>query len=690
MQTDFDSQLELTFRKKSTWTPAPGADACLDGFIHSITEQLMNSKNRPSCEQNLTKTEREALYNLENNKNIVIKKADKGSAIVVNNSKDYIKMVETHLTNDKFYCQTRTDLTEHHQSCVDKKITQMRDKGEISEKLEEGLRNPNPKTAQLYVLPKVHKNKVNGLYPSRPIISGNGNATEKISHFIDKHLNPLVPKARSYIKDTTDFINKIENITDLPDLFYLVTLDVTSLYTNIPNFEGVVSVARCLAKHRPKYNVSNSSILELLRLVLKCNNFDFNGQHYLQIGGTAMGTRVAPSYANIFMTNLEENLLEKAAHKPHTYKRFIDDIFLIWIYSLKSLEEFIDYLNNAHTTIKFTSEISEDSISFLDTTVYRITGTNKLGVRLFTKDTDTHAYLTYTSSHPINNKQSGPYGQFLRLKRNCTEVKDFVKNAADTKQHYLRRGYPEKIIDKHLEKAHQQDRTQLLHHDKPVKDRFRVPFVTTYNPRNPNFKKIILENWHILKGSSICKEIFTETPIFAYRRNRNIADRLMHSKFTTANQHGKQGRALAFTQTTCSRNNCKYCTKLCTNTSFTSSRTAKTYPKKTEYDCETRNIIYLITCTLCKKQYVGQSKRPCRNRMYEHFRYITKNLDEPTGRHFNLPNHDNTHVKFEIIEVLKKDPDDPRSQKLRNSLEHFWIMQLRTQKPYGINLLLSG
>ncbi len=76
----------------------------------------------------------------------------------------------------------------------------------------------------MYVLPKIHKQQVNGVYPSRPIISGIGNATEKISHFVDEHLKPLVPLIDSYVRDTTDFISKIENISDLPDRFFLVTL----------------------------------------------------------------------------------------------------------------------------------------------------------------------------------------------------------------------------------------------------------------------------------------------------------------------------------------------------------------------------------------------------------------------------------------------------------------------------------
>ena len=123
-------------------------------------------------------------------------------------------------------------------------------------------------------------------------MSGNNSPTEKISSFVDEHIKPFVPLIPSYIKDTTDFINKIQGISDLPDFFFMVTMDVTSLYTNIPNHKGLRAVARTLARHTPRYKISNQSILALLKLVLHCNNFTFNVIHYLQTGGTSMGTKV--------------------------------------------------------------------------------------------------------------------------------------------------------------------------------------------------------------------------------------------------------------------------------------------------------------------------------------------------------------------------------------------------------------
>jgi hypothetical protein len=65
-------------------------------------------------------------------------------------------------------------------------------------------------------------------------------------------------------------------------------------------------------------------------MVLEKNNFTFNGDHYLQINGTAMGTKMAPSYANIFMGKLEKQLLESSIERPLSWYRFIDDVDMKW------------------------------------------------------------------------------------------------------------------------------------------------------------------------------------------------------------------------------------------------------------------------------------------------------------------------------------------------------------------------
>ena len=109
-----------------------------------------------------------------------------------------------------------------------------------------------------------------------------------------------MPQTKSYVRDTQHFISRLLEMGKKPDGALLVILDVSSLYTNIPNHKGLIAVASHLRKYRTKDPIT-PYILELLKLVLQSMNFTFNDDHYLQVGGTAMGTGVAPNYANLFM-----------------------------------------------------------------------------------------------------------------------------------------------------------------------------------------------------------------------------------------------------------------------------------------------------------------------------------------------------------------------------------------------------
>ena len=140
------------------------------------------------------------------------------------------------------------------------------------------------------MLPKIHKKGV----PGRPICSSINHPTSRISKLVDEHIKECVPKTKSYIRDKQDFILKIKQLGSIPEGALLCTLDVSSLYTNIPNHEGILAVAEQLRRD-PTKNPIAKFILDLLTLVLHNMNFEFNGEHYLQIGGTAMGTALAPN-----------------------------------------------------------------------------------------------------------------------------------------------------------------------------------------------------------------------------------------------------------------------------------------------------------------------------------------------------------------------------------------------------------
>ena len=145
------------------------------------------------------------------------------------------------------------------------------------------------------------------------------------------------------------------------------------------------------------------------------NNFTFNHQHLLQIHSTAMGTRMAPSYANLFMGKLEQHAIENAPFKPFVWWRFIDVIFMVWTKGEDNLKTFLNYMNSIHPTIKFTGEYSNSSnqaLPFLDVKVHL--SNNQIQTDLYTKPTDKHQYLLKTSCHPTHTKRTIPFSLALR------------------------------------------------------------------------------------------------------------------------------------------------------------------------------------------------------------------------------------------------------------------------------------
>ena len=141
---------------------------------------------------------------------------------------------------------------------------------------------------------------------------------------------------------------------------------------------------------------------------------------------------MAPSYANIFMGKLEADLLEQSPVKPHTWRRFIDDIFMIWTEGEERLKTFMEYMNSFHDTIKFTFEWSYTRVRFLDVSV--MLDNRVISTDLYSKPTDKHQYLFHTSCHPNSCKKGIPFGQALRLRRICSSDAFFEKRAGGTVQ----------------------------------------------------------------------------------------------------------------------------------------------------------------------------------------------------------------------------------------------------------------
>ena len=406
------------------------------------------------------------------------------------NKVDYIKEAMRQLTNTTHYEELPNNILNQITKEINNFIELIHKHGHITKEDKEALTTHYPRLPCLYLLPKIHKTEV----PGRPIVSATQGPTDYISAFIDFHIKPLVKSIPSYIRDTTDFLNKINSISIGLDDF-LVTMDVSSLYTNIPHHDGIAAIREALNK-RIDQTPHTWILLRLVHFVLNKNFFEFNGKFYLQKMGTAMGTKMAPNYANLFMQSIEEKLLNSSHLKPKAWYRFIDDIWFVWPHSEADLLKFIGLANNLHPTIKFTYEYSLTEISFLDVLVKK-TG-NGIVTTLYTKPTDAHLYLNYHSCHPVTQKKSIPYSQALRIRRICSNLQEYDIHSQRLIQYLAARGYPLKITKQAVARARILDRTTLL---QPI-DRSSVSnsltIITTHHPHNPLNSSNIKKHWEIL------------------------------------------------------------------------------------------------------------------------------------------------------------------------------------------------
>ena len=419
-RSNANSQYGPSFYVKSGWNP-PRADPILQSYLSLLESEVISVTPEGRNFSNLSIGERQALYDLKSDKTIVIKEADKGSAVVVWDREDYCAEAYRQLNDSSVYEELDSSPISQLGAEVSNVVSEIQVcEQALSDKEAEYLQVRGSKLGRFYLLPKMHKGFSDVV--GRPVISDCGTATEHISEYLDFHLNPLVSKIKSFVKDTSHFLSLLAQLGEIPDNALLCTADVVGLYPNIPHNEELEAMHKALDT-RQNPSVSTESIVSLGKLVLNNNFFEFDGRVYKQKLGIAIGTKFAPAYSSFFMSNLEEELLSRCEVRSWVWYRYIDDVFFIWTHDEEKLSSFVEYMNSYHRTIKFTTEISKDSVSYLDVLVSRNGGV--LETDLYCKSTDTHQYLQKGSCHPWHVKKTIPYGQALRIRRICSDEKKF-------------------------------------------------------------------------------------------------------------------------------------------------------------------------------------------------------------------------------------------------------------------------
>ena len=196
-------------------------------------------------------------------------------------------------------------------------------------------------------------------------------------------------------------------------------------------------------------------------------------KNYVQIHGTATGTKMAVAFANIFMAKVTR----------------------------EEITQFIEQANKQHQTIKSTAEVFKTETNFLDTTVYKGEGFRNesvLDVRTHFKPTETFQCTHFSTCHPPGVKRGFIKGEALRLLRTNSSKKLFEDGVTNFKTHLLERGYPENFIQTTLSEVTFEDRNRALRQKQKQNKKIFLPFVTQYHPAVPNLKPILMSSWHFI------------------------------------------------------------------------------------------------------------------------------------------------------------------------------------------------
>lgn len=401
---------------------------------------------------NLTFEEREALENLARNDSIVISKADKGNAVVIQNVDEYRRKVSEILNVSGKFKKLRSDPTYDREKYIYGHLSYIwRDRHLDPEVLKRVL-PCGSRAGVMYGLPKIHKSGV----PIRPIISAVNTYNYNLAKYLDEILKPLIKDNKMMLIDTFDFVNKVSKLDHEKDK-YLVSFDVESLFTNIPTTETIELILDLAFKNEKKngkilfHGLRRNDLKKFLVICTQQSHFQFNGEFYDQIDGVAMGSPLGPLFANVFMTNFEKKHADKLRELGvNSWHRYVDDIFAT-LEERERADVVLRYLNQQHPNIRFTIEHEVDGkLPFLDTTVHR--SSSSFFTTLYRKKTFTGVYLNWTSLTSKRYKIGLIYCLLDRIWKIYSDDGKRDDEIRTLRQILAKNDYPDHVVEREINK----------------------------------------------------------------------------------------------------------------------------------------------------------------------------------------------------------------------------------------------
>lgn len=494
---------------------------------------------------------------VKNNPHIIFTRADKGNTVVCMNKDDYVRRMEDNLADINTYSVlTRSPI---NKLLTDLKSMLMRWKhlNLITTSTYRYLNCSNAILPFAYGLPKLHKQG----FPLRIIVSSINSPLHKIAAYLHNIISGSFPNSAKEIHSSYDLVNEVTKI-EVPVDYALISLDVISLFTNIPLELALEGLERRWDIIKINTKLTKEEFFNAIKLVLHSTYFQFNNKIYKQTFGTPMGSPLSPIIADLVMKDLETVSIQKLTFTPTFYYRYVDDIALAAPES--DLTTLVEVFNSYHPRLQFTIELGGHSLNFLDVSL--IKSDNRIITNWYRKPTASGRYLNFYSCHPLKQKIGTIIGLIDRVLR-LSHPEFHQENFEFVIETLINNGYPLDLIFA------------------TIKQRLKKIITSKHpevNENNPTITMGRNNNFFIIPYIPNISEKFYGL----FKKNSDI--RLAHKSFNKLNIFIKAQKDLV--------------------------------PPQSQ-----SNVVYKINCADCDASYVGQTSRLLKTRITEHRNHINRN-----------------------------------------------------------------
>ena len=570
----------------------------MEGVLQQVKKKVTAVyKTHAKPLMNHTGSQLSALRELAGNKDVVVKPSDKCKGLVLLNANDYVKKLVATTSGYETVSRNPTPKLE----ASTKRMIHATMDNKVEERIVKAIIPHCSRTAELYGLPKDHKVNI----PLRPIVSACGDPVDKLTWFLERVVTQLLPHVPAHLKNTSEFLDKLRS--QYPRRFeegtILFSIDAVNLYGNIPPSEAIDAAMTLLQHHEQNIDTYGLDLDNIRTLLEHCltNNFVRFGQNYFrQTQGIAMGSRVAPSLAIVFMHALESMFLCAPRLQPSMYVRYIDDVFGAWTQGKAALLDYFQFLNTTHPTIKFTIEHTSDTgeLAFLDTKI-TISASGTYSSELYVKPMASPVIIHFHSALPMRTKKNTVRSQMLRAIRLSSPGLPRSRSLQIIEDLFIKNGYPPRLVQrlKNETLRRRQNSTVIKRGPSPIY--LALPFIDDVLCRKVE---------GIIKSSRLNVRI-------AWKGGPNLRQKLVRSAYLPPPCPGG-GRL------------CNCC------------------EAGLRGRCQTKNVVYRMDCMLCQKDesfYIGETRRSVRLRYNEHLRdaktkTLTHHLDftKPSTQAYSL------------------------------------------------------